>query len=1361
MGLIEFMKNVFEILGKVLEEHYAIGAMIVLVIIYEVVGWARFHKNKASVEYYFGVDSKKINPLYKDDFWSNLFAKTFFAIFVFGGVYIIFWEAAKSIGWKRLDDVIQPNINDLPGIMITTYITLITFLGIFINWNSKKFIVCGVDKVVEEYGIYNMLRNMLMLVGVAYILLLIEEVMVGVKSSNYLGIYIIENSLILCFVLYVCQFIRIVWFILDLLFGNTAVKKMLNVLYKFFRNDEMEKVEWKWDSNILENQMNYLLDEYIKYSEQVSKKGIRKIEYASYLGNKNCFIETKVRSGIICGLFSGFIIWTYEFSYSHGGWITLGCTLGILVCTLLCKGLATVCIGIVYGCQGYQITLETFPRRYVSEYALRKKGIWYKYIRSIKNIVVFAEVAEQSGKKKKLNQIIEQIKTRCYEDEKIKIVLIIMDYMWNWEENKKIDMGISADDRKKYEKLAKAFIVDKNLKRLKKRKSEKASELNLDDVNKYFNVDVKKRKNHKGEPMKQSKQQILIGLILFLIILFLDIWNVFSQIINSIGAYEFVTIGIVVGLIFCIYFRVDVSIKMPIYLEIDKWVSSLLDTLGLYFLFEVMALVLHTQIFAWYKLVGTISYTAICCILQGYRKKVRIKTEKEYTNIEQANTYSLKDLYNGNLNEYNDTLILLDEEAVDYDLLHREEVIESIVRTVEDCYPNKKFVLSLSGNWGSGKTTILNIVKKKLRKDEKIIVIDDFDPWNYEDEAALFGGILDTIFERSGVDYSVIRKRRWKRDLLSLIFNISETTRGVKFSFLNSEDQKTISDIRNSINAYLALSKYRLVFVLDNIERLGTEKMLLLLKTVADVLNFDKVIYILSYDPRILEHMLVEQHYGKEYLKKIVQMEFCVPELDNATKQDLLFHCINNLMQTYQIKDAEKREIFNCLPLIAEYIQDVRDVKRFLNSIMSILYFFSEEQGKHLAAQLNISDYIILEFIKRENRELYETIWKNAEYFVSSDRQTMFGFELFMDQTMQKRNQQTKEFYGKLFENEKNRRYQKLLSKLFPYMEHYTAHKDDILNYEYGDENYEKTIKKHRIYSGNFFPIYFTRHKNENLDIQNAVGEFIGLCNENKKEDATAKLYAVCKKYEEEEQTLLFERIQLYTTDLTQGGWEILFDILYDYAASADDTMLFLRLSAKRRAIYILSLALEQVSKEFFDHFLMYAQNEYSKMNMIHSIIWHNRVEGSEETEVQFKGRAAEVYETLLNMAVHIIEQKIDLYKDGYYKNKNIWGWYHALKYNKNVNIKEAFRYMLTPDNIFRFLWDMTGESLSGVYGYRLYKDNFELFCDFGDIEKIMVDCEPKMEDEKFVQEIYDAYKDSTNREDGTIYRELEVKLRL
>lgn len=45
---------------------------------------------------------------------------------------------------------------------------------------------------------------------------------------------------------------------------------------------------------------------------------------------------------------------------------------------------------------------------------------------------------------------------------------------------------------------------------------------------------------------------------------------------------------------------------------------------------------------------------------------------------------------------------------------------------------------------------------------------------------------------------------------------------------------------------------------------------------------------------------------------------------------------------------------------------------------------------------------------------------------------------------------------------------------------------------------------------------------------------------------------------------------------------------------------------------------------------------------------------------------------------------------------------------------------MLTPKNIYRFLWDMTSKSLSGVYGYRLNEDNFKMFCDLEKIEKFI-----------------------------------------
>ena len=153
--------------------------------------------------------------------------------------------------------------------------------------------------------------------------------------------------------------------------------------------------------------------------------------------------------------------------------------------------------------------------------------------------------------------------------------------------------------------------------------------------------------------------------------------------------------------------------------------------------------------------------------------------------------------------------------------------------------------------------------------------------------------------------------------------------------------------------------------------------------------------------------------------------------------------------------------------------------------------------------------------------------------------------------------------------------------------------------------------------------------------------------------------------------------------------------------------------------------------------------------------------EGSEKAEIKYNGRAAKVYEVLKTMAVVVVGQKIDLYDDLYYRKNNIWGWYHAIRSDKNINVKTVFHYMLTPVNIYRFLWDMTGISLSGVYGYSLNEHNFKVFCDLEEIEKCISAHEPETEDEAFVQEIYDAYKNGTNESERTIYKEENVRLSL
>ncbi len=862
-----------------------------------------------------------------------------------------------------------------------------------------------------------------------------------------------------------------------------------------------------------------------------------------------------------------------------------------------------------------------------------------------------------------------------------------------------------------------------------------------------------------------NKRNLLYGMVWFVILLFADIYNIFTRIICSIGAYEFFTIVIVTAAIVTIYFRIDISIKMPINSNMDEAIRSAGYTLAIYLLFQMIALTMQIKIFAWYKLIETVLCLLFLAIVYSYRIKILEKNSdkcKETREI-QNNTVTLQELYSGQLNKQSNTMILLDEDAVDYDLLHRKELVESISTTIKNCYPNKKFVLSLSGNWGSGKTTILNLVKKQLQDcQENIIIIDDFDPWNFEDEAALLGAILDTIFQKMNLNYSISKQRAWKKDLIALIFNINAVTRGVKFSFLK-ENINSVSKIRDQINEYMSFSDQRLVFILDNIERLGSERMLFLLKTVADVLNLDRVTYILSYDPRIMERLLAEQKYDMEYLKKIVQMEFCVPELDTDLKNDLMFHCVSNMLKIYRIEDEKRNEILNIVPLLTDYTQDVRDIKRFLNSIMSVLYYFSNEQNKRLAMQLNICDYIIIELIKRENREVYSIIWKNATHFVSADRETMFGFEGYLQVNQEKKNVEIIDFYKKIFSSEKNSRYLNLLKRIFPYVNHYVMERNNIINKDYTDEKYEQTIKKHRIYSGNYFPIYFTLHSNEHLEIQNIVEKMIGFCNANNREEAKQELKVALREFNAIEYKIM-EEIQLYTNDLTQQGWEVLFDLLYDYTQVADDSMMFLRLNAKRRAIYILSLAVKNVSEQFFDNFLLCMQKEYNRMNTIHSIIWHNRIENDTNEgnkEVRFEGRNEKIYETLKMMAVYIIEHKIDLYTDPYYSVHNIWGWYHSVKDNSEINVKEAFHYMLTSKNIFRFLWDMTGEFLSGVYGYKLNRNNFEVFCSFDEIENYMADCCPITADEKFIAEIYEAYKNGTNDSEREVYRGEEMKVKL
>ena len=125
-------------------------------------------------------------------------------------------------------------------------------------------------------------------------------------------------------------------------------------------------------------------------------------------------------------------------------------------------------------------------------------------------------------------------------------------------------------------------------------------------------------------------------------------------------------------------------------------------------------------------------------------------------------------LVSGEVTEYKLPLIF-SEEASEYDLLGRKGLVNVVYNSIKVCNPNHVHVIGVKGAWGSGKTTILNIVKKKIRENRKdVIVIDDFDPWMFESQEALLCGMYDVILSKTGIKYSTYSSKQTVRKLKDL-----------------------------------------------------------------------------------------------------------------------------------------------------------------------------------------------------------------------------------------------------------------------------------------------------------------------------------------------------------------------------------------------------------------------------------------------------------------------------------------------------------------------------------------------------------------------------------------------------------------
>ena len=831
-------------------------------------------------------------------------------------------------------------------------------------------------------------------------------------------------------------------------------------------------------------------------------------------------------------------------------------------------------------------------------------------------------------------------------------------------------------------------------------------------------------------------------LLFFGFLIILDIFNVPTFIINYNKNLEMVLI-ITVVFYFIINNGIFKLLKINVINYIDLFLVSLFFSTVTYILINVLMELTE------FKLISSLILIGILIIIFIIRIKVvlrKFKSEK-FPEVE-FNVYDLRDLYKNKIGKKDNKLILLEEKAVKYDLLNRTKIITDLYNSINFCKNKEKFIISITGEWGSGKTTILNIVKEKLDK-EKFIIIDDFDIWKYSNEKSLIYGIVDEILKKININFSSLRIN----EIVNGCLGILSSRMDIKLKYISSGN-KMIEKLKIIVNNYLEKNDQRILLIIDNLERTNSNNILIVLKAISTVLGMERFIYVLSYDEEEMKSIFEEKlKINYDYVEKIIQLPLRIPEISRERINKISNQCLKNLLLYYGEDNNKIEEYITGFQVFSENIKDLRGLKRKINSIVNTCFFGIND--------LNKNDYFIIELINQENHKLYIQIKENCRFFASEDVSKIYG-EYIWDQVSF--NKEATKYFDDLFNIDENKKYKKILEIIFPNVKKYNKDRknNERVQFEYegnniiisrDNEKYRDSIINKRIYNARFFDLYFTKDENEFIEIIQEIDEFIKWNNnsEYQNDEIEEKLEKILYLYNGINHKEILEIFEFYIKYIEKNKYSILKYLINNQQYMKNDIQ-FLGINTKRRAEIICSKIIEILSKEEAIKISQKIESDYKNVYFISNILYflnsdkeYNKKDNSEEVVNLIN----ESYKILIE---NIFNNNINIYSNENYSRHNMWCIMRDERIKKILEFIDKY-------TVFKFLSDFITESI-GTYGYGYGFDikNFKEITTYKFIDGIInkIDLNKISEIEKMIYEIYDESK--TNKE-FRIYREEYIEL--
>ncbi len=321
------------------------------------------------------------------------------------------------------------------------------------------------------------------------------------------------------------------------------------------------------------------------------------------------------------------------------------------------------------------------------------------------------------------------------------------------------------------------------------------------------------------------------------------------------------------------------------------------------------------------------------------------------------------------------------------DLLNRADkaswFAESLLATDND----RGVVAAIYGDWGSGKTSFLNLVEEHFQKEDSAVILK-FNPWLFSSAAQLvplfFSEVgkqlprpdykkLSEQYTRLGAAFSLlVAPGPWELQTIGATLTV--------IGMLFRRNNVSIEKHRDNIVEQLKRERMPFVVIVDDIDRLDREDAREVFKLVRLIGDFPNMKYILAVDRRRAALQLDEAHFdGEAYLEKIVQLPYELPNIPEPLAVKVFENTVKEA-----VGKTVGNEVFESQRWTVVYhfvtrtlVATVRDLRRLQMALVHTTPILGE--------RMNAADAVAMEAIRVLRPKLFDTIRSNSELLAPSD----------------------------------------------------------------------------------------------------------------------------------------------------------------------------------------------------------------------------------------------------------------------------------------------------------------------------------------------------------------------------------------